>query len=435
MKKILGSLLSVSLCFGLFACNKKTDSKTNKKTTNKTSATTTTKAKTTSMDINTDNPEYQSTFTPIVSDSLPRIDINSNDNSTDFATVPTRENKWDYVGCKVSVTNGSEVELNAVAAGVKARGNYTVNNPKKPFRIKFEKKQSMLGLHDGEKYKSWLLLAAYKDWSYLRDATAFYLAHKLSDDYVSDFRLVNLYINNQFWGVYLLCEQQEVKSGRVSITEPWMLEDETYYTGTEIGYFLEYDGYYYEEAALEQFTVNYRPIESYDETSISEFQNGFTIKSDIYSEAQNTFIKNYMQKTFDICYDAILNNEYYEFNSTYSSTSKSSTIKNSYEAISKVVDIDSLVNAYILAEITCDADFAYSSFYMDVDFGENGDKLLRFEAPWDYDSGFGNTIACLDAEGIYAANVLTYLHGEKHMNPWYALFMHADWFRQLVKDK
>lgn len=141
-----------------------------------------------------------------------------------------------------------------------------------------------------------------------------------------------------------------------------------------------------------------------------------------------------MQKVFDISYNAIIKNEYYEFDSSYSTITKNDNL-NSYTAISKVIDVDSLVNAYILAELSCDVDFGWSSMFMDVDFGANGNKKLTFEAPWDFDSSFGNTIGCIDAEGVFIADINMNAMGYESGNPWYMLFYHCDWFRDLVKDK
>lgn len=440
MKKLLSGILGLSVCLSLFACGKKKDSTTKETTT----PTTTTKK---DYNIPDDNDKYTSNYTPILSDKLPRIDINVNDPSIeaghemDFVTVPNRDNKWDYTQCNVTVTDDTDtVTVDSKAAGVKVRGNWTTYYEKKPLRIKFDKKQAMLGLNDDPnnpddgKYKNWLLLAMYKDWSMLRDASSFYLAHLLGAYYVSDFRLVDVYINNQYWGVYLLCEQQEVKEGRVTITEP-----EKDYTGTDIGYFLEFDGYYYEEADLENFTIDYKPLldannRLFPSNKTEKYQNGFTIKSDIYSQEQNTFIKNYMQNVFNICYSAIVDEEFYEFNNTFTGISKNDSL-DSYQTISKIIDVDSLVNAYILAELTCDVDIAWSSFFMDVDFGENGSKKLVFEAPWDFDSGYGNTRGCLDSEGYYASSVFTNAMNEKTANPWFLLFYQCDWFRTLVKNK
>ena len=446
MKKSLGIVLSLVLCFSLISCKKKTGDKTTEKktTTITTTKKSTTKKQTTTIDIPKDNINYESNYSPIVTDKLPRIDIVVNDSSIpeeeimDFVTKPGLNDEPDYTKCLVTVTNDQDVvEIKNKGAGVKVRGNYTKEYDKKPLRIKFDKKQAMLGLNDDPdnpddgKYKNWLLLAEYKDWSMTRNATAFYLAHLMGDYYASDFRLVEVYINNNYWGVYLLCEQQEIKEGRVSIGE---YEDG--YTQTDIGYFLEFDGYASDEGELQFFNLNYKPLyEATNTRTFSNFQTGFTIKNDMYSTAQRDFIHSYMQNVYDICYNAIYEGKYYSFNSTYTSISLDSTIKNSYEAISKVIDVDSLVNAYLLADITCDTDMAWSSFLMDVDFSENGKKKLTFEAPWDYDSALGNTNACPSGLGEFAASIFINAINEETGNPWYMLFYRADWFRTLLKEK
>ena len=433
MKKFLGGFLALSLGLSLFACSKKADKSNNNSTNSKV----TTSKKVTTDDKNnyqTDNPNYVSNFTPVVSNSLPRIDINVTDENTFkfYNDVTSVDSTKAYANCTVTTKEGDNTLLNGVTAQVKVRGNYTVEYAKKPLRLKFADKQSMLGLHDGKKYKNWVLLAEYKDWSMLRNSTAFYLAHLMDKNYVSDFRLVNVYLNNTYYGVYLLAEQQEVKGERIDITEA-----AKNYTGTDIGYYLEMDKYYYKEDTLQQFELTYKKLYNDANKSINSFneQKGYTIKSDVYSDTQTNFVKNYLQNVFNICYNAIYNDEYYEFNSTYTDIVKSTTLKSQTETISKIIDIDSLVNSYILADIACDVDVATSSFFMDVDFGVDGDKLLRFQSPWDFDSAFGNTLGCLDGKGIYAGNIVKNVHSEDVANPWYILFYHASWFKNLVKDK
>jgi hypothetical protein len=63
---------------------------------------------------------------------------------------------------------------------------------------------------------------------------------------------------------------------------------------------------------------------------------------------------------------------------------------------------------------------------MDVDMSTNGDKRLVFEAPWDFDSAFGNCSACETGVGMYAAN---------SQNPWLLVLIGQDWFRDKVKAK
>ena len=387
-----------------------------------------------------DNINYESNFEPIVSTSLPRIDINVKDSKMEWYTSVTSDTSAkEYADCNVIVTEGENVS-GELTGQVKVRGNWTVTYAKKPLRIKFKKAQSMLGLHDGNTYKNWVLLAEFKDWSMLRNSTAFYLAHLMDKNYASDFRLVNVYLNNEYYGVYLLAEQQEVNEGRIDINKP-----EKNYEGTDIGYYVEYDGYYYREAENEQFSIKYnhdlidangKTYKEYNnQDGTYNMQNGYTIKSDVYSSTQTNFIKNYIQNAFEVCYQAIYENKYYEFDSTYQNIVESTTLTNAKDTISKVVDIDSMVNSYLLADIACDVDIAWSSFFMDVDFSSEGDKLLRFQSPWDFDSSFGNTKGCMNGEGHYAGAIVKNVNDKEVINPWYALFYHAEWFRDLVRDK
>lgn len=339
-----------------------------------------------------------------------------------------------YQSSTVTVSDcGEEYRLTATA-GVKVRGNYTSTYPKKPFRIKFDKKQGMLGLNGGAKCKNWVLLADYKDGSMQRNSMAFYLSKMLlgSDGYYSsDFKQVEVYLNGAYWGVYLLTEQQQVNENRVNITEP---DDNA--ANTDIGYLLEYDGYYNLEAESERFECSYynsSPLFCKDGRTVYPWMRGFAIKNDVYpssdgSYPQKAFVKNYMDCLYEICYRAVYRNEYFAFNSDYTGITPYTPNTDSpvRETVEKIIDIRSLADTYILNEIACDADIGWSSFYMDVDFSAGGDKLLRFEAPWDFDSAFGLKDSCASGEGLFAAN---------SDNPWLILFIREDWFQSEIKSK
>lgn len=398
---------------------------------------------------------------------MPIVNIQTKDggsNAMDFVTKPVKRlvsekiASWTpnyvmppepyYTDCSVSLTDvDDKLLIDAADAKVKVRGNWTTSYNKKPLRIKFEKKQSMAGLNDGGEYKNWLLLAEYKDFSMLRNRTAFQLAGEiLGGDgyYAADSRLVEVYINGEYWGVYLLTEQQEINDGRVEITEA-----EKDYTGTDIGYFLEYDGYYYDEEPLQSFKVNYHhdaELVPYDGNGgsgrkASPSANGMndvgiTIKSDIYSQEQHDFIANYVSNVYDIMYEAAYNNKAFVMSDDFKTISETTALT-PREAVEKVVDVRSLVDSYIIAELTCDADIYWSSFLMSVDFGAGGSKKLRFEAPWDFDSALGNKDRCSDGKGFFAANIMFDVNGEFEVmcNPWLMVLMNQDWYQELVKER
>lgn len=344
---------------------------------------------------------------------FPRIDINASSGI---------DSKNSYTSATINVSNcESKYELHSVSAGVRLRGNGTLEAPKKPYRIKFDEKQNVLGLNDGAKAKSWVLLAEYYDYSMLRNASAFMLGESLMDNkgyYSSDFKHVNLYINNVFNGVYLLAEQQQVNKNRIDIYEP--KENET---NVDIGYLLELDEY-------KDGPVFYVDGSSYTATD-SNGKTGklptkaYAVKSDIYSNEQLNYIGKYTINVFNIFYRAAIKKEYCTLDENNNIIPSNFT--NAYDAINNVINVDSLIRSYILQEIMKDVDVGFSSFYMYVDFSPiSKHNRMTFGAPWDFDWSTGNIT--LSTEGRYNSTFFD------HMNPWLFLLSRADFFEELVKE-
>lgn len=379
--------------------------------------------------------------------TMPVIKIYSKSKNNDFVTKPVSEvvtkmrKTWGDIRndpapwneeCTITVFNEKNQKTHdSVSAKVKVRGNWTTSYDKKPLRIRFTEKQPLLGMNNGQKNKDWLLLSEHKDWSYMRDPTALSFAKLISPLYASDTKLAEVYINDEYWGVYVVAELQEVCNDRVNITEPAKK-----YKGTDIGYLMEFDAYYiYEEKNV--FTIDYcGPVKDFNGKVAQDLNPGYTIKSKITNKSQNKFISSYMNNLWKICYEAVYNNNFLEFDANNSKLVKSNAT-NIYDCVSKVVDIDSLIDAYIIAEVTCDPDIYHSSFYLSLDMGPEGSKKLRFEAPWDFDSTMGNKRHCIDGKGLYAG-VLAYDYNfveQKYANPWLIIFTSQDWFQKAVKAK
>ncbi|MBQ9696689.1 MAG: CotH kinase family protein, partial [Oscillospiraceae bacterium] len=270
----------------------------------------------------------------LTGDVLPVLSIETKsqaENVMDFVTEPVAEHvaesiaSWTpgykmppapyYEACTVTLTDaGGKVLLSGADADVKVRGNWTTTYNKKPLRLKFAEGQEMLGLNDDASLKNWVLLAEYKDGSMLRNKAALEISQSiLGKDglYSADAALVEVEINGQYWGVYLLTEQQQVNADRVAVTKP-----ENGYEGTDIGYFLEYDGYFTQEDALHAFAVDYAgnaPLVPFDGEdgggralaplpAVRDKQVGMSIKSDIYSQEQHEFIEHFVCGAYEILY-------------------------------------------------------------------------------------------------------------------------------------
>lgn len=154
-------------------------------------------------------PEPEPTFTPeFIAGQLSIV--------TDGGAAIT--SKEDYVGCKISLTHSNEEwNFTDATAGVRGRGNSSwLWYDKKPYRIKFDKKQTFMGL---AKAKSWVLLAEYRDPTDLMNAFVFEWAQLCGMPYTNHNRYVELTLNGDPVGLYHLTEQVQQNENRVAVDE------------------------------------------------------------------------------------------------------------------------------------------------------------------------------------------------------------------------
>ena len=337
--------------------------------------------------------------------------------------------KDEYVASIIDVFNcDAEYELSA-AAGVKVRGNSTADQSEdeKPYRIKFEKKQNMLGLNGGQKFKSWVLLRSY--WNLAPDYMGFELAKTIFEGkyYSSDCCYVNLYINGNYRGLYLLCEQNQAAKGRVGVNEPKADE-----YGVATGYYIEMDNYAGDDHPY--FSLDHKKVELTDVSGNTRktFSRNYSVKSDINTKEQLYFIRDYITGCYDILYEAAEHDAPYMFDADMNVVPADGRYASAREAAEAVMDMESLANMLILEELVHNYDVGAGSFFMAVDFSEESMyERLTFLAPWDfnwayYESGseyFACTFQKVMDDGYDRSNI------------WFITAMKAEWFREIVKDK
>lgn len=126
--------------------------------------------------------------------------------------------------------------LESAATSIRGRGNSTWGWPKKPYNLKLAEKQPILGM---PKHKRWCLLANYMDRTLLRNKTAYYLASQTSLAWTPHCEYVELFLNGEYQGQYLLAEHVKVDKNRVAITE--MTPQDNAGEALTGGYLLELD--------------------------------------------------------------------------------------------------------------------------------------------------------------------------------------------------
>ena len=139
------------------------------------------------------------------------------------------DSKDEYKNVTIELVDGYEIVMSAEGR-VKGRGNATWGYDKKPYKIKFDEKQGFFGLTAN---KDWVLLAEYCDKSLMRTAYMCELAQTVGLPYPIHYHHVQLYLNGQYHGMYVLTDQVEKKKGRVDI------EDD--------GFLFEHDNYFWDE--------------------------------------------------------------------------------------------------------------------------------------------------------------------------------------------
>jgi len=267
-----------------------------------------------------------------------------------------------YTDCVVDIFNVEDDKaLRERSAGVKVRGNSSsyykdvekikVNTV--PYRIKFDKKVNLLGLHNGEKFKDWVLIKTGS--KFIRNDIAYKFGKVIMEDkyFVTDSTHVNLYVNDVFQGIYVLCEQYKVNEKKVNITVP-----EKNYNGTDIGYYFEIDNFatYYDDEVEPYFTMDYENATVKDVLGEERqfVSSEYTLKSDFYCQEQLDFIGNYTKNVFKIIYLAAEKNDFKTFDENYHLVN--ATFTSAEETITNVMDIESVVDMYLLYEIVHDYD-------------------------------------------------------------------------------
>ncbi|MGI6359515.1 MAG: CotH kinase family protein [Acholeplasmatales bacterium] len=244
--------------------------------------------------------------------------------------------KEDYINGFVEV-KGGKYACEPLEMEIRGRGNSTWMFEKKPYRIKMKERYSLLGMKE---IKNYVLLAEYSDKSLLRN----YIAHKLSSYlntyYVLETRHIELYLNDEYQGVYLLTEQiKNDKKGLV--VNDYLLE-------------LEQDKARREGEGLE------------NKHWFTSGKTSFVIKEpdmdDIKDAAEIAQKIDYLKGFIGELTNSLSTDEY----DTY-------------------IDVDNFIDYFVLHEIFKNVDIGYSSVFSVIK-----DNKLYMGPNWDFDISLGN---------------------------------------------
>ena len=262
--------------------------------------------------------------------NLPTVSIHTLNNEIPY-------DKEHQIESQLMIISNDGTRLLSEPGTTRERGNGSRTFPKKPWRIKFDKKQSVLDAP--AKAKKWTLLNNYSDKTLFRNLLAFELSRQMGIPYTPYGTAVDVLMNGEYKGCYQLCDQVEINTNRVNITE--MTPNDNQGSALTGGYLIEVDAYANQEVSwFKSGKGNPVTIKSPDEDEITANQKQYI-----------TNFFNQMEKQW----------------ATY-------------------LDVNSFLRHFLVGELSGNTDTYWSVFM----YKERDEDLLHVGPVWDFDLAFEN---------------------------------------------
>ena len=322
--------------------------------------------------------QQEKSFVLMQSANIPTMYIDTQSGSMEYIHED-KDNK-ESGSYRVYLADGTQENAGEISA-VSGRGNYSwTERNKKPYSITLSADTDLLGLGAA---KEWILLANATDATHMRNKLIYELADDLGLAYSPGSAWVELVLNGEYAGLYLLSERNEVQTNRVDIArsggflvslelESRLVGRNTPYVKTDSGMILR---------------IHYPENPTQDEL---------------------TSIQNIWQ------------------------TVENSLLLESGDGYLDLIDIDSWTKKYLIEEISGNLDGCFLSQYFYFDGSENDNKIYAGPV-WDYDLALGNDAEwqLTDARSIFAGRLSV---KEGIDSPWIKALLEKEEFLNCVKS-
>lgn len=323
--------------------------------------------------ISVDNTEYK---IKVIQSDVPSICINIDNATLEQINAGSKDVKY-QANLQILGADKEKYNISNKIIEIKGRGNSTWGFDKKPYQIKFDEPENLLGIN-GEA-KKWILLANYIDKSLVKNKLNFDLQQKigLSDSIKGMF--VDLYINGEFLGNYTLCDKVDIDESRVNLKDP--------------------------HGVIGELDIAFGNIEPNKfKTKISEAT--IVIKEAVAREGTEEYIN--ASKHFEESinkFEEVLYKENPDWNE-----------------ISKLIDVDSFLKYYFLIELAEDPDRFITSTFL---YKDGPNDVIHIGPVWDADLSFG----------FYKGSGMTpQIDYTLNMEKFRGQYKH-DWYNELYRNK
>lgn len=222
---------------------------------------------------------------------------------------------------------------------IKSRGNTSFGAEQKSYSINLDSEKELFGMGS---CSEWALLANYgNSIQQLKNKIVYDIAGIMEMPYTPESTYVNLYIDHQYNGLYLLTQKVSADGGAVKFT------DEDIRSGVSGPYLLEFDARYDEEPVW--------------------------FKTD--------------KKSVVVKYPKVVQEEAYNYISEYVNEVEKELYSGDEADVLKNIDVDSWTSMYLLQEYFVQWDVEFASFFL---YKYASDPLIYAGPVWDFDLAFGN---------------------------------------------
>jgi len=329
--------------------------------------------------------------------------------------------------------DGETILYNGEADRFNGRGNTTWTRSKKPYNLRLTEATNLLGV-DGADHRHWALLADAFDGTRLRNTISHGLAEEVGMEAAIRVRPVDVYINNQYMGLYLLTERAARIDTVLPITDLESLTEQV--NERPLSEFEHTGNMAFEPGARRYFDIPFDPPDitggyllewqleaRYDHSPsgfVTERSQAVVLRAPYHaSQAQMDYISTFIQEMEDAIYSPTGYNDLGRHFTEY-------------------IDIRSAAEMYLFQEFIMNIDAAATSFFFYKESDLVGDGLLRAAPPWDFDLTLGIRF---ERDGVDLADPEAFFvnQGRISWNPDYtphilaALWQHEE-FRELAME-
>lgn len=275
-----------------------------------------------------------------------------------------------------------ELEHSGSLVSINARGNVTWehNHERKPYSVKLSAEADLLGLGTAQK---WILVSNSFDPSNLRNKAVYDFAEKAGLAYSPDCTWVDLYLNGEYAGLYLLSERNEIHPQRVDVAQTGST-----LVSIDMQKRMERQGY---------------PHIVVDEDTALRLHSGEKVTDDMTAFWKS--VDNAIQSPEGI--DPVTGKHYLEF-----------------------IDLDSWVRKYLIEEVFGNVEASAVSHYFYID-GDDPTGKIYAGPVWDYDYALGSTRTWQTStvQALFCAR--PYVWDERD-TPWFYALWQKEEFRERV---